>query len=197
MVFYRFNHLTQSLKATPAGLFTVTVGKTASGAPKYVYKPLLTVPTQSSGLFPILKKSLSSSTPTQASATTTVSHTEAHDASHDHGHHHGPYISPKFKGWENWKTWRDVPDELIPKTSWRDPDNPIYSSQKFINLRKKQIFYQRPCDLPLYLRGGPASYVNYYFIVVTTWFFVFFSLYVHYEMIYKDFYPDSNLFYFF
>lgn len=197
MVFYRFNQLTQSLKATPAGLFTVTVGKTASGAPKYVYKPMLTVPVESSGLFNITK-SLSSSSTTQSSATTTVSHAESHDASHGHGdHHHGPYISPIFNGWEKWRTWRDVPDSLIPTTSWRDPDNPVYQSQKFINLRKKQIFYQRPCGLPLHLKGGPASYLNYYMIVIVTWVNVAICAYFQYEMCYKEYYPDSNLFYFF
>ena len=177
MVFYRFNALTQALKATPAGLFAVSVSKTASGAPKYVYKPLLSAPRTTAQV-----KSLLSSD------------------SHGHGHGHddpGYYVSTKFKGWENWKSWRDVPDDLIPKTSWRDPDNPVYSHPTFIANRKKQIWFQRPCGLPVYLRDGDKDRYMFAVIVLLTAYGVLWGLYEHYNNIYKKYYPDSNLFYFF
>ena len=41
-----------------------------------------------------------------------------------------------------WKSWRDIPDSMIPTTSKRDPDNPIYKTRKYVNYRKQQIWFQ-------------------------------------------------------
>ena len=41
-----------------------------------------------------------------------------------------------------WKSWQDIPDSMIPTTSKIDPDNDIYKERHYINLRKKQIWYQ-------------------------------------------------------
>ena len=40
------------------------------------------------------------------------------------------------------------------------PDNPYYTTQKWKNLKKKQIFYQQNDGLPVYLkRGYPYMYI--------------------------------------
>jgi hypothetical protein len=174
MVLYRFNHLSQTLKSTSAGLFNVSLSQTASGTPKYVYKPMLYAP---------------------RSAVNVVSN-QSSDHGHGQAHDPGYYVSTKFKGWENWKTWKDVPDELIPKSSWRDPDNPIYAHPTYIKFRKQQLFYQRPCGLPVYLRSTGDRYM-YYFCVIGVICCLARSYYDMYQIIYKDVYPDSNLFYFF
>ncbi len=41
-----------------------------------------------------------------------------------------------------WKSWTDIPDSMIPTTSRRDPNNKIYSTKTYINLRKQQIWFQ-------------------------------------------------------
>lgn len=173
MVFYRFNHLSQTLKSTSAGVFSVSVAKTAAGAPKYVYKPFLMAPT--------------------ATAETTVAHQSSGHGHHDPGH----YVSKQFDGWENWKSWKDVPDDRIPKSSWRDPDNPIYSHPRYIKYRKQCLFVQRPCGLPIYLREGRNDYIRYYGIVTVIIVLCILQCYDYYDLIYKKYYPDSNLFYFF
>jgi len=174
MVFYRFNSLNQTLKATSAGIFSVSVAKTASGAPKYVYKPIL------------------SST---APAVTAVASSSSH--SHDHGPErvYGFHLTPEqWKGWENWNTYKDVPDHLVRTSSQRDPNNPVYSNPTYIRLRKKQIFYSRPSDLPVYLLGGQRDKINHALIWFCVMFFAGCGLKLQYENIYKKYYPDSNLF---
>ena len=47
-----------------------------------------------------------------------------------------------YKNTYGWKSWKDIPDEMIPKTSPIDIDNEIYKTKQYINLRKKQIWYQ-------------------------------------------------------
>ena len=174
MVLYRFNHLSQSLKATSAGLFSVSVANTSAGAPKYVYKPFLIVPR----------------------STTAVVAKQSSDHGHGDSYPPGGYISKKFDGWEKWKTWRDVPDHLIPTSSWRDPDNPIYAHPKYIKMRKMQLFWQRPCDLPVYLRSTADRYL-YYLVLVLVIGCLLNAWYGQYLIIYKKYYPDHNLFYFF
>lgn len=181
MVLYRFNHLSQTLKATSAGLFSVSLANTAAGAPKYVYKPFLVVP-----------------------RTTTVAVANSTHDHHDPGYHgpygegspKGNYMSIKFEGWEKWKSWKDVPDHLIPTSSWRDPDNPIYAHPKYVKMRKQQLFAQRPCGLPVYLRTTEDRYL-YYVIVVMVAICLLNAWYNQYTIIYKTPYPDHNLFYFF
>lgn len=41
-----------------------------------------------------------------------------------------------------WKSWRDIPDSMIPTTSKRDPNNPIYGTRKYVDYRKQQIWFQ-------------------------------------------------------
>ena len=173
MVFYRFNHLSQSLKAGSTGCLAVSLPKSVTGAPRYVYKPLLAAPRTTTELAAL--------------------------QSSDHGGHHDPghYISKKFDGWEKWKSWKDVPDHLIPRTSWRDPDNPVYAHPQFVKMRKQQLFMQRPCDLPIYLRNGDRDRYLYAVIVVLVATCFLINMKMHYENIYKKYYPDSNLFYFF
>jgi hypothetical protein len=185
MVFYRFNSLSQGLKATSAGLFNVTVTQTANGAPKYVYKPMLTAVPKA---------------PSLALTAASSSH-----ASHGHGHGHGqssysydPHYCPKgWENWREWKSWKDVPDSLIPTTSKRDPDNTVYSNPAYINMRKKMIWYQRPVGLPVYLLNGWKDKVLIYFMWTATILSCLYVSYLHYQEIYKKYYPDSNLFYFF
>lgn len=177
MVFYRFNSLSQGLKATSAGLFNVTVCKSGgAGGAKYVYKPILSAVPK---------------TPSALSVATSSSHSHS-SFSFD------PHYVPK--GWENykdWKTWKDVPDSLIPMNSKRDPENAIYSNQTYINLRKKQIFFRRPVDLPVYLLAGQSDVYKMWFMWSATILTVLYISYEHYKEIYKKYYPESNLFYFF
>lgn len=41
-----------------------------------------------------------------------------------------------------WTSWQDIPDSIIPTTSTIDPNNDIYKERHYIDLRKKQIWYQ-------------------------------------------------------
>jgi hypothetical protein len=88
-----------------------------------------------------------------------------------------------------YKRWQDVPDSLIPKTSKRDPENPIYSHPRYINYRKKQIFYQQEDGIPVYLKNGPTDYILYYglWIVSASIFVYSFSWIVQ-----NQFYPKKK-----
>jgi hypothetical protein len=50
-----------------------------------------------------------------------------------------------------WKSWRDIPDSLIPTSSKRDPNNKIYGTRAYINLRKQQIWMQAMDNTFIYL----------------------------------------------
>lgn len=56
----------------------------------------------------------------------------------------------------------DIPDELVPTTSWRDPDNPVYRTRRFVNLRKKQILYAQDPHAPSYLKTKENRYLYYF-----------------------------------
>ena len=174
MVFYRFNQLAQSLRVTPRQVLAVTKTTSESGAPRFVYKPLLTiqnVPATSGGAI----------APSSSSS------------------HHHIEIPKAWAGSENWTSWKDVPDEWIPTTSKRDPDNLIYAEPRYIALRKKQVFAQRPSarDTPVYLLNGTPDKIGFWFLVIATGLGLSWSFYEHYKNIYKKYYPDSNLFFFF
>lgn len=169
MVFYRFSSLNGTLKATSAGLFSVTVGKGASGTPKYVYKPLLNAASKPMALAAV-----------------------ASSSSHSHVH-----VPKGWEGYKEWKSWKDVPDTLIPTSSKRDPENPVYSNPKYIAFRKKQIYFSRPVDLPVYLLGGDKDKFWIYFMWTATGLCLLNAFYEQYKSIYKKYYPDSNLFIFF
>ncbi|CAG2173628.1 unnamed protein product [Oppiella nova] len=69
-----------------------------------------------------------------------------------------------------WKSWRDIPDSMIPTTSKRDPNNPIYGTRKYVDYRKQQIWFQIPDGVPVFLKGGTTDKVLYYglWVAVTT-----------------------------
>lgn len=172
MVFYRFNQLAQSLKVTARQVLVITPGVSKSGAPRFVYKPILNL----------------ENAPSVSGASVAASSTSSH------GHH--VTIPKAWAGCENWKSWKDVPDDWIPKTSKRDPDNMIYSDPRYIKLRKKQVWAQRPtaADTPVYLLNGTPDKIMFYGLVASTFFFLLYAFYKHYLNIYKKYYPDSNLF---
>ena len=57
---------------------------------------------------------------------------------------HSVKVEPKFK------TWKDVPDSMVPTTSARDPGNPLYRHPRWIKLKKQQIWAQQ-INRPVYL----------------------------------------------
>ncbi|XP_054156826.1 uncharacterized protein LOC128955202 [Oppia nitens] len=61
-----------------------------------------------------------------------------------------------------WKSWRDIPDSMIPTTSKRDPNNPIYGTRKYVDYRKQCIWYQINNGVPVYLKAGTTDYALYY-----------------------------------
>ncbi|CAG2104236.1 unnamed protein product [Medioppia subpectinata] len=67
-----------------------------------------------------------------------------------------------------WQSWRDIPDSMIPTSSRRDPNNPIYGTRRYVNFRKKQIWSQIPDGTPVYLKFGAADKVLYYGLIVGT-----------------------------
>lgn len=46
----------------------------------------------------------------------------------------------------------DIPDELIPTYSKRDPHNQIYKTRRWVNFKKKQILFAQRDGVPNYLR---------------------------------------------
>lgn len=187
-MFYRFCPLNQSLRFTSAGAFSVASVPKPNGGVKHVYKPILTAPPAT-----VAASALSSSASSGHSA-------HGHDA-HGHGHgdhgHHGPNIPKSWEGWENWKSWKDIPDHLVPKHSLRDPDNSIYQKQRYINFRKQQMWARVYGNKPVYLMFGLRDKL------LLSFFYLFLALagckvfYMYYIEIYKQYYPDSNLFFFF
>jgi phosphatidate phosphatase APP1 len=61
-----------------------------------------------------------------------------------------------------YRTIHDIPDELIPRTSKRDPENMMYQTRRWVNFKKKQILFQQQDGVPNYLRT-PASKAMFYF----------------------------------
>lgn len=60
-----------------------------------------------------------------------------------------------------YRTIHDIPDELIPTYSKRDPDNMLYKTRRWVNFKKKQILFQQQDGVPNYLRT-PASRALFY-----------------------------------
>lgn len=52
----------------------------------------------------------------------------------------------------------DIPDELIPRYSKRDPDNQVYRTRAWVNFKKKQILFQQQDGVPNYLRTRLGRY---------------------------------------
>ena len=180
MVLYRFCQLSQSLKFTSAGTFVVSSVQKTNGAVKHVYKPILTAP----------PPPIASAPSHSASSASAHGHSE-----HDHGHH--KKVPKGWEGCENWKSWKDVPDSLVPTYSLRDPNNTVYSDPRYIALKKKQIWAQSRMDVPSYLLFGTrdkAALIALYVIMAALAGKTFYEYYLD---IYKQYYPDSNLFFFF
>lgn len=184
MVFYRFCQLNQSLRFTTAGIFSVATVPKPNGGVRHIYKPILTSP----------PPAVSAITAGHSSSATSHGH-DSHGHGHDHGHH--VPVRKGWEGWENWKSWKDVPDHLVPKHSLRDPNNTIYQHPKFIELRKRQIWAQRPVDVPSYLMFGTRDKVLVASLYLAIAVIGAKTFYEYYLDIYKQYYPDHNLFYFF
>lgn len=189
MVLYRFCQLSQSLKFTPAGTFLVSSVPKANGGVKHVYKPILTAP-------PPPIASAPSHAASSASAHGHAEHGHGHGHGHDHDHGHRKFPE-SWKGWENWKSWKDVPDHLVPTYSLRDPNNAVYSDPRYIAIKKKQIWAQTRMDLPSYLMFGTRDKVVLGLLYTAIAIVAANTFYDYYLDIYKQYYPDSNLFYFF
>jgi len=79
----------------------------------------------------------------------------------------------KYEGWISpngvirlpegriWNHWKEVPMELVDmlNAANRDPTNPIYRHPRYINLRKKQIFFQQQDGLEIWRKGGTKDIV--------------------------------------
>jgi len=163
MVYYRFNAMTQGLKSVSGGALSAW-GQTGKVAPRFVYKPIL-------------------------SADNAPQATSIALSSSEHGHGHEPAVPKGWENWRQWKNWKDVPDNLIPKTSPRDPDNLVYADQRYIDLRKQQIWHQIP-DGKLVWQKMPLDAAFYYGIIVLLAISLSMAFYEHYKLIYKKFYPD-------
>jgi len=46
----------------------------------------------------------------------------------------------------------EIPDELVQKYSKRDPNNPLYRSRRWVNLKKRQILFGQLDGVPIHLR---------------------------------------------
>lgn len=169
--------MAQAMRANPLQVLKKVPTISNTGAPTYQYKPILSLENV-----------------TQITATSAMS---------SGGHGHAPEVyRGTAKGWEGiekCKTWKDIPDEWVPKTSKIDPDNPIYADAKYIKIRKKQIWAQRPGaqDIPVYLMFGDIDKYQVIAFTVVLIGAILYSLSMHYKNIYKKYYPDHNLFFFF
>lgn len=174
MAGYRFSQMAQALRSSPLQVLKKTPTISSTGAPTYSYKPILSVENM-------------------AQVTSSVSALSS-------GHGHLPEVyRGTAKGWEGiekCKTWKDIPDEWVPKTSKIDPENPIYADAKYIKIRKKQIWAQRPGaqDIPVYLMFGQIDKIQVIAFTIALACMILWSLSMHYQNIYKKYYPDSNLF---
>lgn len=71
---------------------------------------------------------------------------------------HGEALKPS-----KYRTIDEIPDELILKTSKRDPDNAVYRTRRWVDFKKKQILFSQNDGVPNYLRTTAGRY-TYYFI---------------------------------
>jgi hypothetical protein len=62
-----------------------------------------------------------------------------------------------------YRSIHEIPDELIPRYSKRDPDNMMYRTRRWVNFKKKQILFQQQDGVPNYLRT-PTSRALFYFV---------------------------------
>lgn len=165
--------MAQVMRSSPLQVLKKTPSITSTGAPAFEYKPILSLEnlTQSTSISPM---------------------------SSGHGHAVEVYRgTPKgWEGIEKCKTWKDIPDEWIPKWSAIDPDNPMYNDAKYIKIRKKQVWAQRPGaqDIPVYLMFGNIDKYQVIAFSIALFATILWSIYMHYQNIYKKYYPDSNLF---
>lgn len=75
-----------------------------------------------------------------------------------------------------YRTIHDIPDELIPTYSKRDPDNQIYKTRRWVNFKKKQILFQQQDGVPNYLRT-PHGRATFYFLCASVGTMFFYNIY--------------------
>jgi hypothetical protein len=133
-MYYKYCTMSNALRpACRQGLALLTGQGAGSGAtPRFVYKPILSPDSPLAGSVAM---------------------------SSGHGHEHLPKA---FEGWQNWKTWQDVPDKLVAKKSSLDPNNPVYSDPKYIKIRKMQYFMQKPDGLLIHRKMGASDAILIY-----------------------------------
>lgn len=70
----------------------------------------------------------------------------------------------------------DIPDELISRTSKRDPENAIYRTRRWVDFKKKQILFTQNDGIPNYKRTLAGRY-TYYAIWASSIGLFFFNIY--------------------
>lgn len=84
---------------------------------------------------------------------------------------HGDVLKPT-----KYRSIDEIPDELISKTSKRDPDNAVYRTRRWVDFKKKQILFTQNDGVPNYLRT-PAGRYTYYFVWASSIGLFFFNIY--------------------
>lgn len=72
----------------------------------------------------------------------------------------------------------EIPDELIPRYSKRDPDNMLYQTRRWVNFKKKQILFTQNDGVPNYLRtrGGRFAYYGCWTLTFCSLFYSIYTL---------------------
>lgn len=60
-----------------------------------------------------------------------------------------------------WHTIDEIPDEMVPQSSLRDPENPLYRTRRWVNFKKKQILFQQRDGVSDYMRTRMARFSYY------------------------------------
>lgn len=51
-----------------------------------------------------------------------------------------------------WKSWRDIPDELVVPSSGREVDNQLFKTRRWYDFKKQQIWHQQGDGVPFHLQ---------------------------------------------
>lgn len=54
----------------------------------------------------------------------------------------------------------EIPDDLIPRTSKRDPDNQLYKTRRWVNFKKRQILFSQNDGIPVAMRTPGMRFAN-------------------------------------
>lgn len=71
----------------------------------------------------------------------------------------------------------DIPDDIIPRFSKRDPDNDIYKTRRWVDFKKRQILYQQRDGVPSHVRT-PFRRFNHYGMIASVFGLFFYNIYV-------------------